>query len=65
MNHSHHDLEGFIYTPSLAAGLPTPTWCFLLSPYRLDKLGLSEEQIRLKLDDPRIEDHQIARCNRS
>jgi hypothetical protein len=55
MNHSHDDLEGFIYTPSLAAGLRTPTWCFLLSPYWLDKLGLSEEQIRLKLDDPRIE----------
>lgn len=55
MNHSHDDPDGFIYTPSLAAGIRTPTWCFLLSPYWLDKLGLSEEQIRLKLDDPRIE----------
>lgn len=55
MNHSHDDPDGFIYTPSLAAGIRTPTWCFLLSSYWLDKLGLSEEQIRLKLDDPRIE----------
>ncbi|WP_031234719.1 type VI immunity family protein [Acinetobacter sp. COS3] len=55
MSHSHDDIDGFIYTPSLAAGIRTPTWCFLLSPYWLDKLGLSEEQIRLKLDDPRIE----------
>lgn len=28
---------------------------FLLSPYWLEKLGLSEEQIREKLNDPRIE----------
>lgn len=55
MNHSHDDPDGFIYTPSLAAGIRTPTWCFLLSPYWIDKLGLSEEQIRLKLNDPRIE----------
>lgn len=55
MSHSHDDPDGFIYTPSLAAGIRTPTWCFLLSPYWLGKLGLSEEQIRLKLNDPRIE----------
>ena len=55
MSHSHNDPDGFIYTPSLAAGLRTPTWCFLLSPYWLDKLGLSEEEIRAKLNDPRIE----------
>ncbi|WP_151808675.1 type VI immunity family protein [Acinetobacter soli] len=55
MNHSHDDPDGFIYTPSLAAGIRTPTWCFLLSHYWIDKLGLSEEQIRLKLNDPRIE----------
>ncbi|ENZ1200571.1 type VI immunity family protein [Acinetobacter baumannii] len=55
MNHSHDDPDGFIYTPSLAAGIRTPTWCFLLSPYWIEKLGLSEEQIRLKLNDPRIE----------
>ncbi|MER8077246.1 DUF3396 domain-containing protein [Acinetobacter pittii] len=55
MNHSHDDPDGFIYTPSLAAGIRTPTWCFLLSPYWIEKLGLIEEQIRLKLNDPRIE----------
>ncbi|MBJ9721112.1 DUF3396 domain-containing protein [Acinetobacter calcoaceticus] len=55
MSHTHDDPDGFIYTPSLAAGIRTPTWCFLLSPYWIDKLGLSEEQIRLKLNDSRIE----------
>jgi len=53
--HSHYDEDGFEYLPVLGAGLRTPTWCFLLSPYWIDKLGLSEEQIRLKLNDPRIE----------
>ena len=55
MNSSHNDPDGFIYTSSLAAGVRTPTWCFLLSPYWLEKLGLGEEQIREKLNDPRIE----------
>ncbi|MEG0681863.1 MAG: DUF3396 domain-containing protein [Eubacterium sp.] len=55
MSHSHNDPDGFIYTPSLAAGIRPPTWCFLLSPYWLEKLGLSEEKIREKLNDPRIE----------
>nr|WP_174506842.1 type VI immunity family protein [Acinetobacter sp. Marseille-Q1620] len=59
MSHSHDDPDGFIYTPALAAGLRTPTWCFLLSPYWLEKLGLSEEQIRAKLNDPRIEISKI------
>lgn len=53
--HSHYEKDGFEYLPVLGAGLRTPTWCFLLSPYWLEKLGLSEEQIRAKLDDPRIE----------
>ncbi|WP_215900163.1 type VI immunity family protein, partial [Acinetobacter sp. TUM15053] len=52
--HSHYDEDGFEYLPVLGAGLRTPTWCFLLSPYWIEKLGLSEEQIRLKLNDPRI-----------
>ncbi len=55
MSFSHDDADDLIYAPSLAAGIRTPTWCFLLSPYWIDKLGLSEEQIRLKLNDPRIE----------
>ncbi|APV35447.1 type VI immunity family protein [Acinetobacter soli] len=53
--HSHYDEDDFEYLPVLGAGIRTPTWCFLLSPYWIDKLGLSEEQIRLKLNDPRIE----------
>ncbi|MDO7208575.1 DUF3396 domain-containing protein [Acinetobacter nosocomialis] len=52
--HSHYDEDGFEYLSVLGAGLRTPTWCFLLSPYWIEKLGLSEEQIRLKLNDPRI-----------
>lgn len=55
MSHTHDDPDGFIYTPSLAAGLRTPTWCFLLSPYWIEKLGLTEDQIRSRLNDPRIE----------
>ena len=55
MSFSHDDADDLIYAPSLAAGIRTPTWCFLLSPYWIDQLGLSEEQIRLKLNDPRIE----------
>lgn len=55
MSTSHDYPDGYIHTPSLAAGIRTPTWCFLLSPYWLEKLGLTEEQIRLKLNDPRIE----------
>ncbi len=55
MSFSHDDADDLIYAPSLAVGIRTPTWCFLLSPYWIDQLGLSEEQIRLKLNDPRIE----------
>ena len=54
MNHSHDDPDGFIYLPSLAAGIRTPTWCFLLSAYWIDKLGLTEQKIRAKLNDSRI-----------
>ena len=54
MGHSHNDPDGFIYLPSLAAGIRTPTWCFLLSAYWIDKLGLTEQQIRAKLNDSRI-----------
>lgn len=39
----------------LGAGLRTPTWCFLLTPFWRAKLGKSEAQIRAELDDPRIE----------
>ncbi|WP_151750528.1 type VI immunity family protein [Acinetobacter sp. TUM15131] len=52
--HSHYDEDGFEYLPVLGAGLRTPTWSFLLSPYWIEKLGLNEEEIRLKLKDLRI-----------
>ncbi len=55
MGRSHHDPDGDTPEYGLGAGLRTPTWCFLLSPYWLTKLGLTEEEIRLKLNDPRIE----------
>lgn len=54
MGHSHNDPDDFIYLPSLAAGIRTPTWCFLLSAYWMEKLGLTEQQIRAKLNDSRI-----------
>lgn len=52
--HSHNE-ENYKSDNDLGAGIRTPTWCFLLSPYWLEKLGLNEEQIREKLNDPRIE----------
>ncbi|MEN8368171.1 type VI immunity family protein [Acinetobacter bereziniae] len=55
MSTSHDYPDEYIHTSALSAGLRTPTWCFLLSPYWLAKLGLTEEEIRLKLNDPRIE----------
>ena len=59
MGLSHNDPDGFIYLPSLAAGIRTPTWCFLLSAYWMDKLGLTEQEIRTKLNDTRINISQI------
>lgn len=63
MSHSHDDPEGFVYLPSLAAGIRTPTWCFLLSTYWMDKLGLTEQQIRAKLNDSRITISRIPSAN--
>lgn len=40
---------------NLGAGLRTPTWCFLLTPFWLAKLGKTESEVRAELDDPRIE----------
>ena len=54
MTHSHDDPDGFINLSSLASGIRTPTWCFLLSAYWIDKLGLTEQQIRARLNDSRI-----------
>ena len=55
MEFSHDNMFIAEDRDGLGGGIRTPTWCFLLSPYWLDKLGLSEEQIREKLNDPRIE----------
>ncbi|AMW79654.1 hypothetical protein AMD27_12650 [Acinetobacter sp. TGL-Y2] len=55
MDLSHENMFVEEDRDALGGGIRTPTWCFLLSPYWLAKLGLSEEQIREKLNDPRIE----------
>lgn len=55
MSHSHDNPYDYIDLSVLGGGIRTPTWCFLLSPYWLEKLGLTEAQIRLKLSDSRIE----------
>lgn len=47
--------EGETDVTSLGAGLRTPTWCFLLSPIWLAKLGKTEAEVRAELNDPRIE----------
>lgn len=48
-------LENYTSPSNLGAGLRTPTWCFLLSPFWLAKLGKTEADVRAELDDPRIE----------
>ncbi|MCL6233581.1 DUF3396 domain-containing protein, partial [Acinetobacter sp. ANC 5579] len=55
MEFSHENMFIADDRDGLGGGIRTPTWCFLLSPYWLEKLDLSEEQIREKLNDPRIE----------
>ncbi|KAB2923570.1 MAG: DUF3396 domain-containing protein [Dechloromonas sp.] len=47
--------EKYTDPSDLGAGLRTPTWCFLLTPFWLAKLGKSEADVRAELDDPRIE----------
>ena len=59
MEFSHENMFIAEDRDGLGGGIRTPTWCFLLSPYWLEKLGLSEEQIREKLNDPRIEISKI------
>lgn len=50
----HRDEDGWINLSTLGSGLRTPTWCFLLSPIWVDKLGKSEAEVREFLTDPRI-----------
>jgi len=45
----------YVNPSNLGAGLRTPTWCFLLTPYWRAKLGKSEAEVRAELDDPGIE----------
>ena len=43
--HNRYDKEGYIDWSALDAGLRTPTWCFLLSPYWMERLNLTEEAL--------------------
>jgi hypothetical protein len=47
--------EKYTNPSNLGAGLRTPTWCFLLPPFWLAKLGKTAAEVRAELDDPRIE----------
>ncbi|MDR1995540.1 hypothetical protein [Azonexus sp.] len=50
----HRNENGWVNVSRLGAGLRTPTWCFLLSPYWFDKLGLDELKLYEELNDSRI-----------
>jgi hypothetical protein len=51
---NHEDEDGYVNPSRLGAGLRPPTWCFMLSPFWLNKLGQTESQVRSTLADPRI-----------
>lgn len=62
--HGHrHEEGGWIDPSDLGAGLRAPTWCFLLSPHWLKKLGKDEATVRRELDDPRIEIIRLPRSD--
>jgi len=50
----HRNENGWINVANLGSGLRPPTWCFLLSPIWLKKLGLDEAAVRRQLDHPKI-----------
>lgn len=52
--HSYRHHGEFLDPTDLGAGLRPPTWCFLLSPLWRQRLGLSEAEVRARLDDPRV-----------
>jgi len=52
--HDFNRTDDYTDVVSLGAGIRTPTWCFMLSPYWQAKLGKTEAQIRAELNDPRI-----------
>jgi hypothetical protein len=54
MGYHHFGPNEFRSLSILGAGIRTPTWCFMLSPYWQAKLGKTEAEIRTELNDPRI-----------
>jgi hypothetical protein len=52
--HFNDSDDGYVNPTRLGAGLRTPTWCFLLSPIWLSRLGKTEEDVRAELDHPDI-----------
>ena len=53
--HNFNRVDDYVDRVSLGGGIRTPTWCFLLSPYWLQRLGKTEADVRAELSDPRIE----------
>ena len=45
----------YVDPTDLGAGIRTPTWCFILSPYWMKRLGKTEAQVRAELKHPDIE----------
>ena len=54
MSRHSHDEDDYLDITRLGAGIRTPSWCFMLSPFWLNKLGKTENEVRAELDDPRI-----------
>ncbi|MDR1849082.1 MAG: DUF3396 domain-containing protein [Zoogloeaceae bacterium] len=57
--HPHDDKKGYVNHGRLGAGLRTPTWCFLLSPFWLQKLGKRPSEVRMALKHPAIKITEI------
>jgi len=57
--HYYNDDNGYINYSYLSAGLRTPTWCFLLRPFWLQKLGKRPSEVRMELNHPAIEITEI------
>ena len=43
--HNHFDSDGYVNSSALGAGIKTPVWQFLLSPYWLEKLAKSVDEV--------------------
>jgi len=57
--HPHDNKRGYINSGTVGAGLRTPTWCFLLSPFWLQKLGKRPSEVRMALKHPAIKITEI------